>query len=430
MSRSRSSFEKAPAVIVGSVIRHWTRAIASEPRDVIVLSPYVTSSTAETVLTKAGAQPVRVYTVFEAYLFASGASQIETLRRLAESGHRVFHLPGLHAKVVLTKSTATVGSQNLTRGGEANREATVIMHDRKTVGDLRREVAKWLSSARPIPIERIRDMEQSLPAIRKAFRAFKDRADRLDKSVAETARKRRTHPVRDKIARALEEPSSEESERLERLRMHLAESKCALRPVRVRIRRWPYETLVCREAASDLTSWPMSDGTRVKLTPRWRYLLVSPTGRLAWPALNKTCLTQFGGDLLDDAFEFNGKNVRLSFSAVPSPRDGDVNVKLELRVNALDPPVVLRAWFDLAGLELRDTGPPAFNEGTGAEWIARQIQGRRNELTAALSQRLLVPFRYRTNRHGIKATEFLGTARRDFTIMMRRRGGLEFFALE
>jgi Sec-independent protein translocase protein TatA len=392
----------------------------------------VTSKTAEAVLRSAGEHSARVYTVFESQLFASGASQISTLRRLAEQGHRIFHVARLHAKVVLTRKTATVGSQNLTGGGQHNRETTVVISDAALVKELRAGLRQWLATAERISIERIREMERSIGPVRRAFRKFQTDAKELDDAVAKQERARlRSVAHENRIRDEAQHQRAEDEQRVKRLRAMLEECEQSRFSVPLRVTYKPYETLVLQSPhVHDLMEWRMRDGRLVALNSRERYLLVSPTGRIAWPALNKTRLTQFGSGLTNGGIDFNGKPMHVAFAAMAAPRDGDANVELRLKVQEQDPPFVVAAWFDLAHVELRTMTPPEGNGGVGGQWLATQLEDRTDELMAELARLLLEPFRYAANRRGLRATQFLGTERRRFWMRLCVRGGSAFLALE
>ena len=104
-------------VYARSIVRRLKREVRGCPKHVLFLSPYLTSHTAETVISGATSEDAEIYTTFSAENFAVGASSLRTVRRILESGFDVYHLPRLHAKVVLTNEFASVGSQNLTAGG-------------------------------------------------------------------------------------------------------------------------------------------------------------------------------------------------------------------------------------------------------------------------------------------------------------------------
>ena len=101
---------------------------------VLLLSPYLTSRTAEAVLLTTLGKRCEVYTRFRTEDFATGASSIRTLGRLQEHGCTLYELPSLHAKVFLVPGLfASIGSQNLTRQGTLNKEATTVFTDPRAV---------------------------------------------------------------------------------------------------------------------------------------------------------------------------------------------------------------------------------------------------------------------------------------------------------
>src|SRR4051812_20475419 len=106
-------------VYLCDVCRRWKKESEQADR-VVVLSPYLTHA-AEKILETPGGR-CEVYTVFQAENFVSGASSIHTLLKLKEHGCSLFHLPDLHAKIVLVPGQfASIGSQNLTRRGKRNK---------------------------------------------------------------------------------------------------------------------------------------------------------------------------------------------------------------------------------------------------------------------------------------------------------------------
>ena len=70
---------------LSDVVPRWKQALRGACR-VLVLSPYLTSKTAEAILGMTPGEHCEVYTVFQAENFASGASSIDTLARLQEHG--------------------------------------------------------------------------------------------------------------------------------------------------------------------------------------------------------------------------------------------------------------------------------------------------------------------------------------------------------
>jgi hypothetical protein len=103
--------------VKSNIAPRWRVEIKSAER-AMFFSPYVTGKLAESVLLVAGGGDVELYTVFSAENFAGGGSSLRCLGRIVEGGVKAYHVPGLHAKMLLIPRRAvTVGSQNLTKRG-------------------------------------------------------------------------------------------------------------------------------------------------------------------------------------------------------------------------------------------------------------------------------------------------------------------------
>src|SRR5262249_19530750 len=120
-------------IYLSSVARRWRREVHASER-VVLLSPYLTSKTAEAILRTIPGERCEVYTRFRAEDFAAGVSSIRTLGRLQEHGCALYDLPSLHAKILLVAGVfASIGSQNVTRQGTVNKEATTVFTDSEAV---------------------------------------------------------------------------------------------------------------------------------------------------------------------------------------------------------------------------------------------------------------------------------------------------------
>ena len=116
--------------------------------------------------------------------FATGASSIRTLGRLQEHGCTLYELPSLHAKVFLVPGLfASIGSQNLTRQGTLNKEATTVFTDPRAVATVQLLVERWLDERRPITPEMITDVLESLSPLVPLMRRAREACDELDARV-------------------------------------------------------------------------------------------------------------------------------------------------------------------------------------------------------------------------------------------------------
>lgn len=153
--------------IYANVARRWSRASRACDDPVVLISPYITSSIAQSLVRR---NPASIYTLFDAELFARGSSSLGSLERLLRAGNDLFLVPNLHAKVMLFgDEAATVGSQNLTKRGTESKEATASFTDPRVVERVRALVAPWIESAEPITMAMIAAMKKSLPPLKRAF---------------------------------------------------------------------------------------------------------------------------------------------------------------------------------------------------------------------------------------------------------------------
>lgn len=244
----------------------------------------------------------------------------------------MFHLRNLHAKVVMDgDSFATLGSQNLTnRGSKLNRELSGCILGEKDQETVRALVEPWLSEAKKISPEMVKDMIKALPDLRKAYRDFSDACDH------------RQHEIE---ANELERP-------LKAQQKAEAKRQSALRKIGIRVRSsvgnaprsatvkhgkvWQDDinlspTLKINKGGG-LDQWDLGDtlvnveGTelfvyqkRIKgVRPGRRYLCVLPTGVFGWARVAKTRITKIGravnlGNHVLPAFP----SLKVALSAVP-----------------------------------------------------------------------------------------------------------------
>lgn len=163
---------KPPYYYLKNISRRWHAEIKKLNDDdkIIILSPYLTSKTAEGILRDSQFAECEIYTIFSVHNFISGASSLKTLKCLHEMGCQLYHLPRLHAKIIISPGRfATIGSQNLTRNGVKNKEASVITFDNKEVEKIECLLNKWIPQRKPITFEMIQHLELKIKDLRKKF---------------------------------------------------------------------------------------------------------------------------------------------------------------------------------------------------------------------------------------------------------------------
>lgn len=200
-----------------NVARRWKREVSGSDC-VILLSPYLTSKTAEAVLKTTLGERCKVYTAFKAENFAAGASSIDTLIALQERGCEIYDVPRLHAKILLVPdSFASIGSQNVTRGGTLNKEATAVFTEPDAVEEIQALIEPWLEEALLVTTDMITDMKLSLPPLIRAMRKTQRACAAMDAKILAAEQERaeeRARIEREALARVEAEKKRQEEERL------------------------------------------------------------------------------------------------------------------------------------------------------------------------------------------------------------------------
>lgn len=307
-------------VYMGSIVRRWIIEASGVNAGLVVVSPYLTSRTADRILTRPegwdGNGPV-VLTTFSAEVFAMGASHLPTLRRLLNGGCTLYHVDQIHAKIVLTQDFASIGSQNLTQGGTRNREATIAITDMRAIAEVREGVERWLSVARPIDIEMIDIMEKHLKLLRKRTSQLRKEISAVDLRINEELESRERERKEANRRRQEDKARREEAERVRRLLLPaLYTRSSSLRDaishthpsnymnVTVKDVQWEdslgfnsgvYNTMqLSNPAVNDMRHWVI-DGKTIRLEKKDPLLIFLPrTGRMALVLLKKMQTADFG----------------------------------------------------------------------------------------------------------------------------------------
>lgn len=191
LGRTRNKVMPSPRqplkIYMGSTVRRWANEASEVGADLVVVSPYLTSQTAERILLQKrnrGSGAPTVLTTFTAEVFATGASKLPTLRRLLSGGCRLFHIDNLHAKILLTPDFVSIGSQNLTQGGTRNKEASVAIKDIAAIAEVRKGIGRWQSDAHPIDLAMIQLMERHVMPLRKRMSQIRKDFQHADVRIA------------------------------------------------------------------------------------------------------------------------------------------------------------------------------------------------------------------------------------------------------
>ncbi|MEX2374143.1 MAG: phospholipase D-like domain-containing protein [Dehalococcoidia bacterium] len=375
-------------------VRRWKAEIERAEEASMILSPYVTSSTAETVLKAWAHERPTLYTLFEPLLFASGASSLRTLKRILEDGCSVYHVPDLHAKIVLVPGTfCSIGSQNLTASGTRRKEASVTIRDPGQLKKVLDSIQPWLEAAQPVTEEMVDDLQLAIEPLQKKY--------------VEVVREAEEPRAKAQAARGLRAAQARAA-RLARGNKVVKDRTAGSEAKWLTIKHLPsgysMRWTLAAEPYENLLLWSKA-GRRIALEKTHRCLLYVPsTGKIAWARVMKGCITKFGLQIQwGTPIVLGGKRLRIRAESVID-QESEANLKLRLwpfnapRVAELE----LHTWFSLDGLELLSASYD--NDDGTYESILQDWPVTSRKLTDFL----LEPFRYERNLYGVEAKEFMG----------------------
>lgn len=166
----------------------WKQQAKRSTHPLTILSPYITQDVALNLLK--GKTGARIYTLFEATVFAAGGSSLNDIVGLMKD-HEVYRLDGLHAKMVTDHTSfVTIGSQNLTEGGKHNHELSVHLKDEPARRQALEIAEPWLEDAVRITPEMITDMENGLEQLKKLHDEFLAQCAKHQNDVDSKAKRR------------------------------------------------------------------------------------------------------------------------------------------------------------------------------------------------------------------------------------------------
>ena len=138
--------------ILENAFDDWSRvAKLTHPEDELFVStPYVTGNVLESVLDNSPSQNKFLITELKLQNVFTGSLDLRILENLLLKGVKIFHLRGLHSKVLVSSHGLVVGSQNFTIAGSMNSELSVVTSDRKAITDTLDWVTKKIANGSPI----------------------------------------------------------------------------------------------------------------------------------------------------------------------------------------------------------------------------------------------------------------------------------------
>lgn len=423
--------------IYKNITRRWQSEAAGNLDSVVILSPYITGPTSETVTQDVNPAECNIYMLFDAEVFAIGSSSLQAVKKLSQRGFTLYHLPGLHAKVLLTsEGFASVGSQNLTGRGTRNLEASSVINEEKQIAELRKLVENWIEARELITLEMILDMEDLLKPVIKSFKVAQRAAAEVDllivekENVRQEERQRlaeerrikaeefRRREAEETAKRKAEESARREATlRLSKLQEIISKSAQARYPIYCRLRTvdtgsWetPSSTssLMVSSSGDDFRNW-IIDGEAYHLGKGNRYVcLIEESGKFGWARVMKTRLTFFHRSVSKSTVLLLGKTrCYLQFHAMwlEAKENSSGNLVIEACPLGTRSCVQVRVWLSLNSVEVLDIRSKA---STGANsrlenWIKSNIE----EFKRTMLGHFLSPFTYEKKLAGVEAGTFL-----------------------
>jgi hypothetical protein len=452
-----------PRLYTRSIVRKITSALKRSNGEVLFVSPYLTPSVADNVIRCVPSDRAKIVTTFSLQLFASGASSIKTFDKLIEDGYSVFAVPMLHAKMVVTEEWASIGSQNLTAGGTRNLEASYFVFDPKEIRSMQEAVANWIAEGSEVSHTYVEAMKEAIPEVRKQFLEFSKLCEIGEVNWQTVVARKEEEARRVELAKKVKKASKAlkgAEKRSARIRQVVAEATPTKKvPLTLRRQEWKSQDYWGYESQGTYTTLKADTGYNIletinsnlpdgdRIRKRQRYLMVDiDTGRLCWPALNKTQITQLGDGLTLRSDLFWPNSLMDEYAAYASSFNFDRrayveinfiwdierlnkhNVEFTIDYEAVGLRVSVDAYFNVLGLEidkidLQLEKPSVVRYDT---LTARKILAAGQEMGPAfaaytktdhfrkmLTRMLVEPFQYTRNSTGHYPSTYFGDERPD-----------------
>jgi hypothetical protein len=390
-----------------NVSRRWKKE-ASKSEELVFFSPYITSSTAETVLLLDGGPDCTIYTCFNAENFACRASSLKTLKKLIQNGCELFHIEGLHAKVMINDDFISVGSQNLTNKGRTNLEASFCSQDPSFIRYGQNAIEDWISLAEEITLKMIEDMEDEISSLIIEYDKIKKLFKAADDAVIEKE-KTRQRIEEDRLKKILEIKDRLKS--LEKnARAAIKSNRFVFAIVKQLTNVGEYDetyTYSLVPSSGNFTHWIVEDKRKV-LETKHRYLFMdTETGKIGWARVNKGRITYFAdGVSRTEKIKIGNWVCQVSFDANWSKTRTDYNLSITIKYPSSDVELVYRCFFDLQFIS--NLHLDSKNSKGSFDLDKRKLWNEQNkpEFSNYIAKQLLSPFVYSTKLYGKQANKF------------------------
>jgi len=399
----------------------WRVKARASTSPLTILSPFITGELCASLVE--GNANARIYTRFDVPLFASGGSSLDQLEALLRSGHQLFKIDDLHAKVVMDESSfVTIGSQNLTKRGKLHNKELSASFTSSQVRDLvKARIAPWLENAEPITAEMIGWMRANVKDAAALHKAFREAC-----STVEARYSAQFHRQDDERARSEEtEPTAVTVERERRLleireqigaRMAPLKKSFPAQPCRVVQPRRKNHSPYLSVGNGSFTSWQI-DKKVIELDQGKRYLCALESGDIGWVRVASGRITKIS------------RGITTAVGLLPIDRTLALELSGEIADLRRLPPganLAAKVWrgetrictvpvmFDLKDCDILDPILPNARElrlGPGEKSTAEVLawlSSHKEETRKIVLSEILGPFDYRERLLGENADSFFG----------------------
>ncbi|ESE42057.1 phospholipase D-like domain-containing protein [Shewanella decolorationis] len=402
--------EKDYELFFRNVTRRWQNEL-KKATSVEIYSPYITSSTAETVTSSLSSGQCDIYTLFSAELFINLSSSIQTLITLKKRGFELYALPSLHAKcVIVPNEFASIGSQNLTRKGTKNLEATAVFTNQTAVNRVCVEVSKWKEHRKPLSLDVLKDMQKQVKPHLQQYQQIKTEANRIDEEVIKKERAREL-AIAEQLA-----AQKRYYKRLSKLASSIKNINKSQRSISGRVKYLPTDFLnatnsfVANDTRNSFVTWNV-ENKKITLARTYRYLcLLKKTGKIGWARVVKSRITYFEKSIAwHNPIAILGYSCIVTFEANWNlEADSSYNVTVEIKLADHIGLIRLYAWFGGNELIINNIDTPGWSKNSKKqhEDLLVMLRERPQEASNILLSNLLKPFRYVKNLTGVQANNF------------------------
>ncbi len=437
---NKHSAQSEKSIYLRNVARRWKSELETDKK-VYILSPYITSKTAENVLENTISNYCEIYTLLDFETFLNGGSSIKTLKNLINKGIKVYSIQNLHAKIILISDKfVSIGSQNLTNQGTRNKEATFTSTDEKIVNFVEREIKKnWLNNCKEITLEMLEDIEKSIKPIKKKHKNLIGEIEKAKEFVEEQETQRKAERHKELERQQELELQKEYQKRLYTIRRKLEEFDKTHEVVRGHLEvkgnyywiRSGVNTFIPNSIKdNDLLNWKIGK-EKLALEKTYRYLaLIEDTGKLAWVRVMKTRITKYENNIRwNDQIDLNNKKYQIIFRAnwnKETLANYNIEINLEKKSAFYSKPEKynIQGWFDFEKLSIHK-----IESLESTDELIEWGKNNKDEFEQIIIKKLLNPFKYEKNLTGSEADSFLKTGK-SYDLRVRRIKNQKFLSFK